>query len=119
MQLNGKVVDLLQLQGELTAAGVPYRGLGQSGDILHTYTVAGAPTDIPVAGYAVVDAHIAPPPPPSPDYGNDDSPRAQLADQVSSLRQYLALATPTNAQTISAFKIIIHIVLFILRGIFR
>lgn len=52
---------------------------------------------------------------PVPDYGADDTPREQLVQAVSDLRTYLALASPTNAQTITAFKLLVRVVLFMLR----
>lgn len=55
--LNGKVVDLGQLQGELVAAGVDITGLGISGGDLITYNDEGQPADLPEGAAAVVVAH--------------------------------------------------------------
>lgn len=110
-----KVIDIKQLEGEMLVAGLTIRGLGRSGTNLFTYTVQGAITEPPAGAQAVVDAHVPTPPPGLPDYGTDDTPRDQLADTVTQLRQYLAVASPTNAQTIAAFKLLVRVVLYILR----
>lgn len=65
-----KPLDLPLLGRELTAAGVPYNGLGTSGATeaapndqdLHTFAADGMPTELPPAAGPVVDAHVAPPP---------------------------------------------------------
>jgi hypothetical protein len=64
---------------------------------------------------SVIAAHVPAPPPTPPDYGTDTTPLNQIADAVSQLRQYLQLATPTNAQTITAFKITIRLALLLAR----
>jgi hypothetical protein len=118
MNLNGKRVYLPQLETELTTAGVPHRGLGTHGDILHTYTPTGAAVDVPPAAQAVLDAHVPPPIPPVPDYGADlpSDYIQQIANAVQMLRQYLALASPTLAQSITAVKLLIRLVFFLLRS---
>jgi hypothetical protein len=60
VNLNGKRVDLLQLEAELTAASILIRGLGIAGDDLHTYDADGVVIDVPVAAAAVVAAHVPP-----------------------------------------------------------
>ncbi len=57
------------------------------------------------------------PPPvlPSPNYGADTIPLDQALTAVSNLRAYLALDTPTNAQTLAALKLTIRVVLHLLR----
>lgn len=117
MNLNGKVVKLGQLAAELTAAGVLHRGLGTGGDELHTYTPDGVPVDLPPAARAVLDAHVPPGTPASPTFGGDEiqNTTSQLADAVVTLRDYLALPSPTNAQTIGAFKLLVRVVLFVLK----
>jgi hypothetical protein len=65
-----KPIDLPLLTRQLTAAGVPFNGLGMSGtkpetgdeQDLHTFDGSMLPTDLPPSAQPVVDAHIAPPP---------------------------------------------------------
>jgi hypothetical protein len=61
-----------------------------------------------------------PPPPtyPVPDYKNAATPPDQVADGVSKLEDYLALAQPTNAQTLAALRLTIQGLLFVLRRVF-
>jgi hypothetical protein len=63
------------------------------------------------------DPAVPPPAPVVPDAGGDDTPREQLVDAVTNLRAYLALASPTNTQTINAFKLLVRVVLGVLRRI--
>jgi hypothetical protein len=58
MKYTKPTVNLLQLGLELTAAGIPHRGLGMAADDIHTYTTTGAYQDLPPAARAVLDAHI-------------------------------------------------------------
>lgn len=64
MRLDGKLVDLVKLAAEMTAAGVVHRGLGTFGEgvdvQLHTYDPGGAPIELPAGASAVVAAHAAP-----------------------------------------------------------
>lgn len=73
--------------------------------------------EVQVAG--VIQAHDGTPDPgiTEPDFGNDPVTHTgtQLADAVTNLRAYLGLASPTNAQTIAAFKLLIRVVLFLVR----
>lgn len=117
MKLFGKIVELGQLRTEAVAAGYSVPALGQSGDVLHTYDGAGSIIDVPPGMQAVVDAHVPAPLPSPVNYGTDDTPREQVADAVTSLRNYLSLATPTNAQTIAVIKLIIRVLLFTLKTI--
>jgi hypothetical protein len=65
MNLNGKRVDLAQLQAELATAGITVPALGTAGEDLHTYDEDGAAIDMPPESAAVLEAHDpAPPPPP-------------------------------------------------------
>jgi hypothetical protein len=61
MKLNGKSINMKQLEGELLAAGVQIRALGQVDDDLHTYTASGSITDVPANAAAVVAAHVPAP----------------------------------------------------------
>lgn len=56
-------------------------------------------------------------PPSKIDTGNDVAADQgdKLADAVDTLRAYLALSSPTNAQTIAAFKLLIRMFLFLLK----
>ena len=114
MRLDGKPVALGQLAGELTAAGIPFRGLGTFGEganvELHTYDPAGAIVDLPAGAASVVAAHTPAAPPASPEYGADlpNNYAYQIADGVTQLRAYLALATPTAAQSTAALKLVIR-----------
>jgi hypothetical protein len=60
-----------------------------------------------------------PDPPAPPDYGPGtdvlDPSGTNLADGVAALRAYLALPSPTQAQTVSALKLLIRAVLFLIR----
>jgi hypothetical protein len=118
MNLNGKRVDLSQLAAEMTAAGVNHRGLGVTGDDLHTYAANGAFADLPAAAAAVLAAHTPPPIPAAPDFGNDAAPTDQVADAVTQLRAYLGVANPTAAQSAAALKLVIRGLLFILRRVY-
>lgn len=114
MILQGKRVDLPQLQAELLAAGVAVaRGLGTAGDELHTYDGSGDPLDVTGAtAQSVLAAHV----PPAPiDYGTDAQPPDQLTTAVANLRAYIGLATPTAAQTTAAVRLLCRIALFLLR----
>lgn len=57
MRLNGKTVNLRQLEGEMGAAGLAIRSLGTAGDDCFTYTATGSPIDLPPQARAVIDAH--------------------------------------------------------------
>lgn len=118
MKLNGKRVTLPKLQTEARTAGVTVGDLGTAGDELVTWDVDGHTVDVPRAMQPVLAAHVADPLPaplPALDVGSDAAQPDQLADAVTQLRAYLALAAPTNAQTIAAFKLLIRVTLFILR----
>lgn len=60
-----------------------------------------------------------PAPPNQPNFGNDttDPSGSGIADAVQSLRQYLAIATPTTAQNTSALKLLIRLVLYLIRRV--
>jgi hypothetical protein len=58
-----KTVTPDKLARELEAAGIQVRGLGTDGDDLHTYDEDGAPVDLPAGAGAIVNAHVADPPP--------------------------------------------------------
>jgi hypothetical protein len=62
MKLNGKRVDLYQLQAELAAAGIIVAALNTGGDELQTYDAQGAIIPLPLEAAPVVDAHMPPPP---------------------------------------------------------
>lgn len=66
---------------------------------------------------AVVAAHDPTPdvPPPLPQYGGDDVPLDQIAAGVTQLRAYLALPSPSAAQSAAALKLVIRALLFVLR----
>lgn len=56
--LNGKALNLYQLQTELAAAGIDVpRGLATGNDTLFTYDADGRPFDLPDGVAALVDAH--------------------------------------------------------------
>lgn len=86
LQLNGKVVDLVQLQTELVAAGFTVNGLGQIGDTLVTYDNHGNPIDLPAGAATVLAAHV---------------PSTVFQDQMTTLLSPLvgvAVANLTQAQ---------------------
>lgn len=70
LPLNGKVVDLAQLQTEMVAAQVAIRGLGSDGTILFTYDENGQLADLPQGAAAVLTAHV---------------PSTALTDQLTAL----------------------------------
>jgi hypothetical protein len=109
-----KPLDLSQLTQELQAAGVSIRGLGQTGDQLHTYDVQGNPVDLPASAQATVSAHT---PRAGADFGGDvpDDYSDRLASVVSQLRAYLATAAPSPAQTVTVVKLLIGAMLYLLR----
>lgn len=117
-----KAVNLEQLRTELQAAGMTVR-LGSRGNNpatdfeVFTYTAAGAETELPAGAPAVIADHTPAAPPPAPDFGADlpaDYPY-QIADGVTQLRQYLALPSPTAAQSTTALKLVIRGLFFLLR----
>lgn len=112
-----KRLDLVQLAAEMTAAGLVIRALGTIVDNLHTYNAQGTPIEPPPGAQAVVDAHVPPPIPPVPDFGADlpQDYQQQLANAVQNLRQYLGLASPTLAQSVTAIKLLIRVAFFLLR----
>lgn len=60
----------------------------------------------------VVDVTV----PDEPDYGEDaEDLEAKAADAVQALRSYLALGSPTGAQTVAALKLTIRVVLYLVR----
>lgn len=67
---------------------------------------------------AVVDAHDPTPdvPPARPDYGTDaaDVDR-QAATAVQNLRDYIALPSPTQAQTVAVVKLLCRIAVYFIR----
>lgn len=124
IDVTGRQIDLQQLADELTAAGVAHRALGTSIDeqgrtLLHTYTANGQREDLPAAAAPVVAAHLPPPPPAVPDYGSDLQAPREFAEQaavaVANLRAYLALPTPTGAQTTAAVKLLCRIAIYLIR----
>ena len=68
-------------------------------------------------GAEVLPADPPPPVPPAPDYGPDapDDYAWGLPSAVTLLRAYLALDTPTAAQSTAALKIVIRCVLYLAR----
>lgn len=85
--------------------------------VVHTYDESGQIVALPKEAAAVVAAHVPPPAPVAPDYG-DEAPtdfERQAAAVVASLREYLALSSPTGAQTVAALKVLIRVVLALLR----
>lgn len=112
-----KPLDLSLLSQQLTTAGITHRGLGITAGQLHTYAATGIYEELPEAAVAVYSSHVPASPPPTPDYGSDDTPRSQVAAAVQNLRDYLALSSPTNAQTVAAFKLSVRVLLFVLKRI--
>lgn len=119
MILNGKRIDLPQLEAELTAAGVTHRRLGTVGDDLHTYTATGGYQDLPAGAGAVIAAHVPPPIPAAPDYGADLQTPAEFASQaavaVTNLRAYINAPAPTAGQTTAVVKLLCRIALVLIR----
>lgn len=67
---------------------------------------------------AVIAAHDPTPPPPIPvpDYGADPADLDQQAAQVvSALRAYIGAASPTQAQTVSAVKLLCRVALYLVK----
>ncbi|UOF78265.1 uracil phosphoribosyltransferasE [Caudoviricetes sp.] len=61
MKLNGKKVNLPQLQKELEEKGIIVPGLGTMEDNLHTYDKKGEAIELPLDAFLVVDQHVAKP----------------------------------------------------------
>lgn len=117
MNLAGKRVDLLQLRDEGIAAGVSLpQALGIAGDQLVTYSADGAIIEPPAALAAVLEAHTPPPVPLVPNFGSDaaDIDR-QAAAAVTQLRQFIANATPTNAEVVANDKLQNRVLLALIR----
>lgn len=115
MLLNGKRVDLIQLRAEMVAASLTVRGLGINADDLHTYDASGAEADVPAGAAAVIAAHVPPAIPDTPDFGSDVPAPTDIATLVQQGRAYLALASPTTAQTTAAVKGLVKLALFLVR----
>lgn len=109
------VQDLLT--ADLTAAGhLPEgRGLSMLGEELQTSDDEGAPMELSPAAQAFVLGWSPPEPPEPPDFGEEAQPDDQLADAVAQLRAYLALASPTAAQSTAALKLAIRGLFLLLR----
>lgn len=79
------------------------------------------PDDVdPAPVAAVVAAHTNPPPPDTtpPDFGGDAADLTNypaLRTSVQNLRDYVAVASPTAAQSAGALKLLIRVVLAMLR----
>ena len=114
--------DLQQLRTELAAASLATADLGTSptddGELeVFTYSEGGEIVPLPPEAAAIVAAHVPPPGPTKPDYGDDapgDYP-SRAADAVTSLRAYLGASSPTVAQTVAALKAVIRLVLYLAR----
>jgi hypothetical protein len=90
MLLQGKDVELPQLQAELVAAGIEVPALGTHGDRLHTYDEDGAIVDLPPGAAAVVAAHEPVPPEPVP------TPAERFDAVIDAARETLAGANTVN-----------------------
>lgn len=119
MRLFGKVVKLEQLRDEMVTAGLVVRGLSKIGDDILIANGAGELIEPQAGTQAVITAHVPAPDPAAPDYGTDDTKRDQLADAVTQLRQYLGVASPTQAQSTVALKLLIRVVLGLCRVVIR
>jgi hypothetical protein len=114
----GKEYDLNQLEAELIAAGVPIRALGTDRLFtqIFTYDAAGDPVPLPPAAAAILAAHVAPPVPAKPNYGNDPADLdRQAAQAATQLRAFIANATPTNAEVVAQAKLNARIILALMR----
>jgi hypothetical protein len=124
MKIN-KAVNIELLQKELRDAGVPFRGITAwftdvDGEIdIFDHDKNGVQIDPSPAAIAIIEAHNAPPEPPTPDFGNDEPDsnfRAQAATAVAGLRNYMNLETaPTPAQRIAWERLVCRILLFLIR----
>lgn len=112
MLLNGKRVNLNQLETELRASGITLRALAVSADDLKLVNDSNAQIEPPPSAVTVIANHV---PPPLTDYGGDSQPRDQLTTAVNNIRQYLAIASPTNAQVIAEVRLLSRCVLFLLQ----
>ncbi len=57
LALNGKVIDLVQLQAEMNTAGVVVTALGSDSQTVYAYNGQGQPADLPAGAAAVLAAH--------------------------------------------------------------
>jgi hypothetical protein len=119
MRLNGKAVNLGQLETELRNAGVAItKGIGVMADDLHTYTSGGDPVSITGStAQGVVNAHVASPAAPllGIDFVTGSQSPDQMATVVTNLRAFLNNPSPTNADSIAALKLVIRVVLWMCR----
>lgn len=61
LALNGKAINLAQLQHELITAGMSITGLGSDGTDVFQYDSNGMPADLPNGAAAVLAAHVPEP----------------------------------------------------------
>lgn len=116
-----KPIILDKLRAELQTAGITVAGLVLSErdnqKDLRAVNAQGRWEEPPSGAAAVIDAHDGTPPEP-PDYGTDAedlSDAAALRTAVQNLRTYIGLASPTAAQSATALKLVIRVVLAMLR----
>lgn len=60
LRIMDRDVDLVALEHEMVAAGLPIRALGVVNDRLHTYDTSGAAVDLPAGWRAIFNAHVPP-----------------------------------------------------------
>lgn len=121
--LNGKRVDMLKLEAELTEAGVAFNALGINDAGLHTYTAGGAATDLPAGAATVLAAHVSPTPPTAPTFGSgldtDRQFNANAATAVANLQAFIDNGSPSNAQVIAVVRLLCRVALFYIRRTFN
>ena len=96
MNLDGKVVNLVQLQYELAAAGIPVVALGATGNDLHTYTAVGEPLDLPDTAAPVVAAHVAMRDKSDVEYATEFQSAGTTATRQQQIRDILAGLLPRD-----------------------
>jgi hypothetical protein len=114
MLLNGKRVNLNQLETELRAASIFLKALVVAGDNLLIVDAQDRQVEPPQSAAVVLANHV---PPLLTDYGADAPPRDQVAAAVANIRQYLALSAPTNPQVIAEVRLLSRCVLYLLQQI--
>ncbi len=98
----------------LDGQGIPWPAPGNTdADEVRAWLALGNVADPPI---------LPPPPPPVPDYGGDVDTEQVFWEQaqtaVQNLRAYIALSSPTAAQTVAVVKLLCRIVLFFIRRMF-
>lgn len=108
--------DLMKLRDELRTAGFAVGFLCSENTTVFEIGATGSKRPLAGGELTVVAAHDPAPAsrPPQPDV-SDASQDAQIATAVTNLRTYLNTASPTAADSTTALKLLIRVVIWILK----